>query len=158
MTLFQIKAIKPQRLRIPEIRLELLNELRRQGKETEADLGKPVATWENKPKFTSEISLAGGDAMVLTGPTGGDEAVQHFEWVDQGTRPHIIRARRGRRLRFSSKYTAKTRPGWIGSRRGGPSGDADGLAQSPLHVERPPVPRQLASEADQQLAQRGHVP
>lgn len=123
MTLFQIKGIRPKKLQVDSIRLELLNELRRQGKETEAEFAKTVATWNDKPKFESEISLSGGDAMVLTGPTGSDEAVQHFEWVDQGTKPHIIRPRRGRVLRFSSKFTPKTRKGWIGSQRGGPSGD-----------------------------------
>lgn len=123
MTVFQVKGIRPAKLKVDSIRLELLNELRRQGKETETDLGKPVATWENKPKFESEISLAGGDAMVLTGPTGDAEAVKHFVWTDEGTPPHLIRRRRARTLRFMSKYTAKTRPGWIGSQRGGPSGD-----------------------------------
>jgi len=42
--------------------------------------------------------------------------------VDEGTRPHIICAKRAKRLRFPSGYYAKTTPGIIGSVAGGSYG------------------------------------
>lgn len=45
-----------------------------------------------------------------------------YRFVDLGTRPHIIRAKRAKVLAFQGGYAAKTRPGVIGSTGGGPSG------------------------------------
>lgn len=46
-----------------------------------------------------------------------------YKWVDDGTRRHVIRARRAKVLRFSSGYVPKTRPGSFiigaGTRSGG---------------------------------------
>jgi hypothetical protein len=42
-----------------------------------------------------------------------------YGYVNDGTRPHIIRPRRARALRFRTPYRAKTRVGKISSRRGG---------------------------------------
>ena len=44
-------------------------------------------------------------------------------YVDDGTRPHIIRPVRASRLRFKSGYNAKTKPHKIGSQAGGAFGD-----------------------------------
>jgi hypothetical protein len=41
----------------------------------------------------------------------------------EGTKEHIILPKNAKRLRFQNTYTAKTVPGVIGSRSGGPSGD-----------------------------------
>ena len=52
---------------------------------------------------------------------GTDNEVYHY--VDEGTRPHIIRPVRASRLRFKSGYNAKTKPRKIGSQAGGAFGD-----------------------------------
>jgi len=121
VSVIEIKQIKPAKLKVDKVRLELLNALRAQGKEIVADYNQTVQTWRNKPAFETAISLAGGDASVLVTPDGPNR--QQFEYVDKGTRPHIIRPRRARKLRFKSVYRAKTQPGVIGSGPGGASGE-----------------------------------
>lgn len=55
------------------------------------------------------------------------ERVTHIEgeiygFVDLGTRPHIIKVRRARFLKFQSGFTPKTLPGKMSSGKGGRSG------------------------------------
>jgi len=131
-----LKAIKPKPLRVDAIRLELLNELRKEGREQQKELKKTVATWRNKPNFESLVGLerkAGGSAIVVTGPTGNDAAVNHWVWTDQGTRPHTIQARRAPTLKFRTGFVAKTRPRRFTSRRG----RRFGLWRSPVSVRHP---------------------
>jgi hypothetical protein len=77
------------------------------------DHEKTTATWDTRVKFTVRISREA--ITVYT-----SNAI--WRYVDQGTRPHIIRPRRARRLAFSEGYTAKTRVGSIIAGAGGPSG------------------------------------
>jgi hypothetical protein len=98
------------------------------GQDVISDLNDIAREWEGeKPTFevevqanplpqsiglTVELSLADPSSM------GG----RKFIYLDQGTKPHVIRAKPGKTLAFQSGYTAKTVPGRLGSRRGGPSG------------------------------------
>jgi hypothetical protein len=107
MSVFQIKSIKPQKLRVDAIRLELLNELRKQGTATRRELEKTVRTWQDAPRFETIISLAGGDAAALTGPVGSEMQVQKFVWLDKGTRI--------RWAVMSRDWQSKTRPGRLNS-------------------------------------------
>lgn len=131
MSVIEFKQIKPAKLKVDKVRLELLNALRAQGKEIVADYNQTVQTWRNKPSFEVAISLADGGATVLVTPDGPNR--KQFEYVDKGTRPHPIFPRRARVLRFSSGYTAKTAPGVIGSGAGGPSGSPAFAAFIPRH-------------------------
>jgi hypothetical protein len=75
-------------------------------------------TWKTKPSFEALEEVA-GDAFTLI--VGTDDPIYRF--VDLGTKPHDIT---GNPLAFQwggpGSYTAKTVPGVIGSRKGGPSG------------------------------------
>ena len=55
-----------------------------------------------------------------------------WNMLDHGTRAHRIVARRAKRLRFAGGFTAKTRPGFIGSTAGGSGGDPV-FRQSVMH-------------------------
>jgi hypothetical protein len=55
-----------------------------------------------------------------------------WNMLDKGTRAHKIIARRAKRLRFGSGFSAKTRPGFVGSQSGGTSGGPV-FAQSVMH-------------------------
>lgn len=77
------------------------------------DLEKTTATWNTRVRWT--VRVAGNTVTVTT-----DNAI--WRYVDAGTRPHIIRVRRARWLRFQAGYQAKTRPGSLVSGAGGPSG------------------------------------
>lgn len=112
------KTIKPSRLKEKEMRLELLNALRKAAKDIRKDFDLTVKTWEHKPEFQEVISLGGNSPSVLVGT---DDEI--YRYVDEGTKAHIIRPKKAKRLRFQGTYTAKTSPGVIGSSSGGSSGD-----------------------------------
>lgn len=114
----RVKLIKPQRLKEKEMRLELLNALRSAAKDVEKEYKKTVATWEHKVEFQTVIALGKTKAEFLVGT---DDEI--FRYVDEGTKPHIIRPVRAKVLRFQGGYRAKTTPNVIGSTAGGASGD-----------------------------------
>lgn len=117
------KTIKPKKLRVDKIRLNLLNELRKEGRVIAAEFRKTTAAWEGeKPDFEILVSLAGNDAVVIVGPTGSDKAVNKWVWGDKGTKPHKIRAKNKPRLVFKAGYSPKTKVGTLASFPGGSFG------------------------------------
>lgn len=111
------KSIKPQRMKDKNLRLELLNEIRKVGTLISKDFGETVKTWDHKPKFEQVISLSGNQPAVLVAT---DDEI--YGYVDEGTKPHIIKPKKAKVLHFMGGYTAKTSPGVIGSGNGGSSG------------------------------------
>lgn len=106
-----MKAIKPKRLKVDAIRLEILNALRKEGTVHRKELQKTTATWKGeKPKFESLFGLTGEDATVVTGPTGSDKAVDKWVWLNDGTKI--------RWALMSSDWRSKTRPRRFKSGRG----------------------------------------
>jgi hypothetical protein len=125
---------KPKKLKVAKTRLNILNELRSEGREIEKLMAKTVATWQGEtPKFESLIGLIGKDATVVVGPTGSDKAVNKWVWADQGTKAHVIRAKNKPRLLFRTGFTPKTKPNIISSFRGSKSGPWT----SPVQVNHP---------------------
>lgn len=119
-----LKPIPAPHLDIDAIRLEMLNALRKEGKEDRKALDKTTATWSGaKPTFKTEsISLAGGDASVTTVPKGDERGVQKWVWLNEGTEAHMVPKSGTATMAFHPRYSAKTRPGRLSSRRGGPMG------------------------------------
>lgn len=113
------KAIKPQRLKDKSFRMTIYNKARAVGNAMKRDFEATTATWKHKPVFTVDVSTKGQGPAVLVGTSD-----QIYGYVNDGTKPHVIRPKRGRVLRFASGYTAKTSPGVIGSGAGGASGGA----------------------------------
>lgn len=87
------------------------------------DFQKTTATWRRGAEFVIKEQRDG----FLVG-TSNDV----WNMLDKGTRAHRIVARRAKRLRFSSGFSAKTRPGFVGSQSGGSSGGPV-FAQSVQH-------------------------
>lgn len=117
MTIFNIKSVKPKGIRTKEIRLEILNALRKEGRKQRDMLKGTVQYWTGaRPTFEFKVSLAGGDAMLLVGPAGNTEGAKKWRWLDEGTRPHIIRPRRAPRLRFKVGGQAGSTPGSLSVR------------------------------------------
>ena len=116
---FQFKGIKPKKLKVDQFRLKILNALRAEGRDVTKEYEKTTASWRKKPKFETMVGLGRppGGASVFVGT---DDEI--YGYVDKGTRPHVIRPRRARFLRFQTGYKAKTRPRHIGSGPGGASG------------------------------------
>jgi len=114
----QCKPIRPRRLKVDKVRLEILNALRAEGRDVKKELEKTARNFRGaKPKFESLIGLTGGDATVLTGPTGSTKAVQKWTWQDEGTKgPYPITARRAPLLKYRLGYNPGTRPGTLTTR------------------------------------------
>jgi len=110
-TTIQLKAIKAKKLQVDQIRLELLNELRKQGTEHKERLRQTVRTWKgDRPTFKTAISLRGGDAVAATYPEGSDLAVMKWVWLEAGTRIRWALMGQG--------WKSKTRPGRFASGAG----------------------------------------
>lgn len=131
--------------KIDTVRLELLNTLRRSGTRIKRDFRKTTATWKRKPKFETKVSLRRAAAEGGVAVTTNDEI---FGYVDAGTKPHPIVARRARVLRFNSRFAPKTRPGFVGSFRG----DSSGPLVFRRSVMHPGTRARRFSEAIAQLA------
>jgi hypothetical protein len=82
-----VKGLKPAKLRVNQVRLNILNALRKEGKIVKRELEKTTATWKGaKPTFEIAIGLTGQDAIVLIGPGGNPEGAQKWVWLDEGTK------------------------------------------------------------------------
>lgn len=105
-----VKGLKPKKLKVKQVRLNILNELRKEGRVVKKELEKTTATWKgDKPAFKIAIGLTGTDAIVLIGPAGNIEGAQKWVWLDEGTKAHIIRAKNAPNLVFKTQFTAKTK-------------------------------------------------
>jgi len=111
---FVVKGIKPQRLKVDAYRQAILNALRAEGADQRRVLRQTTKTWKGeKPKFETLVGLErgpSGSASVLTGPTGSDEAVNKWRWLDEGTKI--------RWALMSTDWRSKTKPGRFKSGRG----------------------------------------
>lgn len=111
-----IKPIKPKvrQKDFAEAVAVVQREMQRAAEGTLVDLRASTGTWKTKVRFTVRV---GADKFSVR----TDNKI--FGYVDEGTRPHIIRPKRPRGiLRFQTGYRAKTMPNVIGSREGGAFG------------------------------------
>jgi hypothetical protein len=82
-----VKGLKPKKLKIDKVRLNILNELRAEGRVVKKEFEKTTTTWKGaKPTFEIAIGLTGTDAIVLIGPAGNPEGAQKWVWLDEGTK------------------------------------------------------------------------
>ena len=88
------KNIKPKKLKVDQIRLNILNELRKEGRRAVKEFEKTTATWKgDKPDFKFLIGLTKEAATVVVGPAGSGKGAQKWVWLDEGTKPHTIEAK-----------------------------------------------------------------
>lgn len=94
----------------PQFRAAIATELEREGKTIVREYGYTTQTWKRKVRFEMKIFPDG--QMIV----GTDNEI--FGYVDEGTRPHVIRPRLAKALRFNTVFRAKTSPGQLTSRPG----------------------------------------
>lgn len=113
--------INPKKFNIKAIENELKKDAKVAEKGMVKDWQSTYSTWSaaSKPALTSKISvnLNGGVSIEI------DLQGEVYLLVHEGTRPHIITARRAKRLAFQSGYRTKTQLGRIASRNGGAFGE-----------------------------------
>lgn len=114
------RSIKPgQKFKSSTFRAQMKDAAERMAPGIEKDFAKTTRTWKEKPKFSREVKVgvaAGGRlAKQVTGSASGvsvevstDSDVYRF--VDEGTKV--------RYATMTPDFLAKTRPRWIGSRKG----------------------------------------
>jgi hypothetical protein len=105
----------PQRLQrlSREVRQELLDSVSEDAEQHALSLyQRVVQAWRHRPNFRVRSTVR---PSMVTIKGGTDDPV--FNYVDRGTRAHIITPRgEGYPLRFREGYTAKTIPGYVGRR------------------------------------------
>jgi hypothetical protein len=117
-----VKGLKPKKLKVAQVRLNILNELRAEGRLVKREFEKTITTWKGaKPTFEIAIGLTGQDAIVLVGPAGSKEGAQKWVWLDEGTKPHVIQAKNVPNLIFQTQFTPKTKVKTFSSGAGGSS-------------------------------------
>lgn len=87
---------------------ELKTELEPVAKKLVTKFRRVVSDWNTKPVFSYRITVSRKSIRLTVYPKG--EGRQRFLWVDQGTEPHIIRAKNVPFLRFQTDYSARTQP------------------------------------------------
>jgi hypothetical protein len=107
----KMKVILPKKLLAEPQKLAraIENALDGAAEATREDFLVTTQTWSNeggKPKFG--VRRKTGERVVYT-------QSKKYLFVTGGTRPHLIRARRGKALAFSSQHQPKTQPRVIGS-------------------------------------------
>jgi len=86
-------------------------------KEIEREAGRryrrTTSTWSHKPEFKALVEESDKGFEMLMGTD--DPA---WNWTDQGTKPHIIRPKTAKALRFLSVFRPKTTPGTLTAGKG----------------------------------------
>lgn len=118
-----VKAIKPRKINTKTIQRRLQNALNKEAKIVKREYKKTVATWDDPPRFEALTDISGNDVSILVGPTGTELQVKKFVWTDQGTKPHVIKAKNAPALIFQSGYSPKTLPNKIASYPAGHFGE-----------------------------------
>jgi len=108
-----VKWIRPPRIPTGQIDQQLRMALRQAGSVVQVEYKLFTGTWEqkNEPQWKQLGPRKEGNDLVWR---YGTSSVP-FMYVEEGTRPHIIRARIARMLRFQTGFIAKTKPGQIAS-------------------------------------------
>jgi len=115
-----VKQIKPSRFKSEAFTEAVARAAKQVSNEMVLDFRETTRSWKHKPMFEAVVSVD-PNAEVLVGT---DDKI--YGYVNDGTKPHIIRPKRAKALRFKwggkGSYKPKTQPRVIGSTPGGPSG------------------------------------
>jgi hypothetical protein len=102
-----IKAIKPKRFDDKAMTERLRYHAKQVVKEIRKDFEETTKTWQHKVEFKETVSAGKGAGGIIAEVSTTDEI---YTYVDQGTKPHIIRPVRAKRLAFPSIFSPKTAP------------------------------------------------
>lgn len=120
-----VKFIKPDPIKLGDVTKALDLGLQAGGEIVKSEFALFTGTWEqkNQPNWTER--KPGSSSITLTIPSGGGsirvtDRVWSYTtqsnimvWVDDGTKPHIIRPKKAGFLAFQTGFIAKTKPSQI---------------------------------------------
>lgn len=138
---------------IDTVREELLNEVRKAGREMKRDMEQVFVNWDQRPEVHMKIHLTRADPQAGVEVYVDDSLVQ---MLNQGTKGHYVAARKAPRMAWQVGFNAKTIPHQLRSIKGGKSGNV--WATSMRHwvkgVEAREWDKALADKWDKPLAER----
>lgn len=115
---FRIEAIVPKDVNFATLfKAAYSGALKEVAEEIKGDFEDVTRTWKHKPKFIIRVTERGGQLGITISTS---DVV--FGYVNYGTKAHVIRPKKAKRLVFQTGYSAKSKPGFIGSKPGGASG------------------------------------
>lgn len=118
--------------------------IRREQREIKQDLERTVSTWRTKVRFTVADNVDGSFSVYTANPI--------YRYVDGGTKPHKITARRAPSLAFyASGFRAKTVPNRLSARKGSA---ANANFRRPLTVNHPGTRPRNYSKIVAELSER----
>lgn len=104
------KGIVPKRINTADVRKNILQEMNRQAKFVQGEFNKTTASWkQEKPTFKIEDKSNGNDLIINIVAAGNEMGVQKWIWLNDGTRPHPIKAKNVPNLVFRTNFTPKTK-------------------------------------------------
>jgi hypothetical protein len=108
-----IRSLGGFQLDVKDFERAVITKVKRIGNLIESGLNEGITTWRNKPKW--RIVRASYSFEMTT-----DSLIYIF--VNEGTKPHVIKARKSPFLRFRARYKSKTTVGSKTARFGGSFG------------------------------------
>jgi hypothetical protein len=110
MPFISIKVSIPKEIvNVEKVRQAIIDAQNRKTKPALVQLfGQTVDGWKNRPEFRSRRVDTSSQLGIRVYPAGAN--ADQYVLVNEGARPHIIRPRRARMLRFQPGYRAGTRP------------------------------------------------
>ena len=119
-------------MKVEAIRNALIEEAELLANDVLLEFELTTATWKHQPKFEKIVDVSGKGVEILVGT---DDEI--YGYVTNGAHIPAIPYKPGRILAFPASYTAKTVPGMLGSRPGGPSGDMVFARSTKAHDIKP---------------------
>ncbi len=117
-----VKGIVPKKIDVAKIRADIIKASEKQGVTVANDYKKITKTWTgDKPTFPIKTTIKNDDLITSIIASGGFGA-QKMVWLDDGTRPHKIKAKNAPKLIFQTGYRRKTKAKTISSSSGGSFG------------------------------------
>ena len=121
------KPILPKPVKDKAMKAVLATEVRKYAPYIKNDFEKTVAGWKRtKPVFAIKFNSTSAAMSLSVSVTGNKDAQAIWGYLDQGTKPHIIRPRKAKYLRFKSgKYSAGSTPGRLNTYNSSPASGPD---------------------------------
>jgi hypothetical protein len=111
----RVKAVLPPKFDPKKLMQDIADEMDKFAPYLVNDFERVTRSWKgDKPNFVPIRVKKGPVDMILEVRVTGGKGKDKWKWLDQGTKPHVIRPKRpGYPLRFKTGYQAGSKPGTL---------------------------------------------